>query len=138
MSIFLRNLAVAAGVFLLTWVFFRVALTAEVTAIESARGQDVGVFVHTMDGAATRIRFVYLPLGALGAGVAVGTFGRNWHWAWLIALFGGVPVLALLVISFLAGPSFLTATTSVLGIVLIFSSATAIMWWREQRHTNDA
>ncbi len=131
MKTLLRNLGVAAGVFLLAWLAINAALAGEFALLEKARSEQPDTIIDRLEGTVDRVTFVYLPLIALGAGVAVGFLGRNWRWAWLTASFAGGPVLASLAVSFAAAPSNLTAALTASGAGLIIATATLIMWRRE-------
>jgi hypothetical protein len=138
MGTLLRNLGVAVGVFVLTWLLIQTALAVEMDPIEKAQSERSDTVIDELGASARRTTFVYLPLVALGAGLAVGFLGRNWRWAWLTALVAAGPVISSFVVSLVASPSYLTGTVAVLGIGSIVTIATVVMWWREGRTAHGA
>jgi hypothetical protein len=138
MGILFRNLGVAVGVFVLTWLLIQTALAVEMALIEKAQSERSDTVIDELGVSVRRTTFVYLPLIALGAGLAVGFLGRSWQWAWLTALVAAGPVISSFVVSLVASPSYLTGTVAVLGIGSIVTIATVVMWWREGRTAHGA
>ena len=138
MGTLLRNVGVAVGIFVLTWLLIQSALGVEMALIEKAQSEKPDTVIDELGASVRRTTFVYLPLVALGAGLAVGFLGRNWRWAWLIALFAAGPVVSSFVVSLVASPSYLTGTVAVLVIGSIVITATVVMWWREGRTVHGA
>jgi len=131
MNTFLRNLGLAAGVFLLAWLAVHASLAGEFTLLEKARVEEPDTIIDRLGATMDRVTFVYLPLIALGTCIAVGILGRGWRWAWLTASIAGGPVTASYAVSFVAEPSYLSAalTASSAGLIVVVS--TLIMWRRE-------
>ena len=138
MGTLFRNLGVAVGVFVLTWLLIQTALAVETARIEKAQIEKSDTVIDQLGVSVQRTTVVYLPLIALGAGLAVGLLGRSWRWAWLTALVAAGPVVSSFVVSVVASPSYLTAAVAVLGIGLIVTIATVVMWWREGRTVHGA
>ena len=138
MGTLFRNLGVAVGVFVLTWLLIQTALAVETARIEKAQIEKSDTVIDQLGASVQRTTVVYLPLIALGAGLAVGFLGRSWRWAWLTALVAAGPVVSSFVVSVVASPSYLTGAVAILGIGLIVTIATVVMWWREGRTVHGA
>jgi len=122
----------------LAWLLIQASLAIELALVEKAHSEKPDTVIDTMVASVQRTSLVYLPIIALGTGLAVGALGRGWRWAWLTALMAGGPVIASLVVSAVASPSYLTWTIAVIGIGSIVIVATVVMWWREGRTAHAA